>query len=104
MSPTVKELNDAREIQLRSDISDLAKTPAGVRFFKWVIDKGQIFQHTFTGNSECHFLEGRKSFALDILDVLFDVAPEKVPEIILEDKEMTQAQREENEKEEELYP
>ena len=93
MSMTPKEIDELREIQIRSDIKDIAATPAGVRFFKYIVERGSIFLTTFTGNSNGHFLEGKRAFALDILDILFEVAPEKVPTIILEDKEMIQAQR-----------
>ena len=107
MSMTPKEIDELREIQIRSDIKDIAAIPAGVRFFKYIVERGSIFSTTFTGNSNGHFLEGKRAFALDILDILFEVAPEKVPTIILEDKEMIQAQREAQEsaedEEEELY-
>ena len=107
MPTTPKEIDELREIQIRSDIKDIVATPAGVRFFKYIVERGSIFSTTFTGNSNGHFLEGKRAFALDILDILFEVAPEKVPTIILEDKEMIQAQREAQEsaedEEEELY-
>lgn len=107
MPMTPKEIDELREIQIRSDIKDIAATPAGVRFFKYLVDKGKIFTPTFHGNSTDAFNTGHRAFALDILDILFEVAPEKVPTIILEDKEMIQAQREAQEsakdEEEELY-
>lgn len=106
MPRTPEEIDELREVQIRSDIKDIAATSAGVRFFKYLVDKGKIFTTTFHGNSTDAFNAGHRAFALDILDVLFEVAPEKVPTIILEDKdkEMIQAQREAQEsEEEELY-
>ena len=100
---SVEELDAVKEIQVRDDIKVIAKTPEGIRFFKYVVEKGSIFTTTFTGNSNGHFLEGKRAFALDILDILFEVAPETVPQIILEDKAMVKAQRDalENSAEEE---
>ncbi len=94
MSRTPEEIDELREIQVRSDIKDIVATPVGVRFFKYLVDKGKVFTSVFHGNSLDAFNTGHRAFALDILDILFEVAPEKVPTIILEDKEMIQAQRE----------
>lgn len=106
---TEAELNELQQIQIRSDIKDVVSTRAGVGFFKWLVSEGKVFESTFTGNSRGHYLEGRKSFALDILDMLADVAPrDMIAEILIEDREITQARREalakaNEEEEEELY-
>lgn len=68
-----------RDIYL-GNIRKVLATNEGVEFFKGFFDRGRIFQTSFTGNSWTHFYEGKRSFALEIMQDLIDA--EVNPDII----------------------
>lgn len=74
-----KEAKNERDQELE-DIKTVLKTPAGLRLFKRLMEKGHIFNTTFTGNSQTYFLEGHRNFAL----LLFNDVCEAIPEMVVE--------------------
>jgi hypothetical protein len=81
-----KEVSNERK-QVLADLRDILSTPAGVRYFTNIISEGRIFSSSFTGNSQTFFYEGWRSLALSILGDITEAAPDKVVEILINDKE-----------------
>jgi len=82
----VKDMEDQlkrERMQELEDIKVILNLPAGLRFFKRLMDKGRIFQTTFTGNSQGMFLEGHRNLVLMFLDDIRIAAPEKVAELMI---------------------
>lgn len=67
------------------DIRDILSRPSGVRFFKRLMLKGQMFRTTFTGNSHTFFLEGHRNFALEFFGDACEACPEKVADLVKAD-------------------
>lgn len=72
------EKQDKIRKQELADIKKLLYTAEGERFFKRILDMGKVFCTTFTGNSYTYFYEGHRNMALQILNDIGDVAPEKI--------------------------
>ena len=84
-----REQDKVAQLQLLADVKAVLSTPAGMRFFKWLLDKAYVFKTTFTGNSKSYFLEGHRNLGLMIFHLLMKVAPEKLAELaeLTKDKE-----------------
>ena len=80
-----EEVDSKRRDEL-NDIKTILKMPAGIRFFRRFMEKGMIFQTTFTGNRQSHFLEGHRNLALMFLFDIKEVAPEVIPELMTGDE------------------
>jgi len=65
------------------DIKYLVKTPAGLRYFRKLLERGMVFTTTFTGNSKTFFNEGARNLALGILADVSEAAPEEIVKLIL---------------------
>lgn len=76
-----------REQELE-DVKDILSRPSGIRFFKRMMRKGQMFKTTFTGNSNTFFLEGHRNFALEYFGDVCEACPEKVSELVKIEKEI----------------
>lgn len=74
MSRAARREHMARE-QLRSDISAVLAIPAGRRYLFELLNRGFLFESTWTGNSEIHRNEGMRIFALSIKDDIESVDP-----------------------------
>lgn len=61
--------------EFKNDILNLSKTDSGKRFIWYVLSLAGIYQSTYTGNAESHFLEGRRSIGLDVLNDIQEVDP-----------------------------
>ena len=69
------------------DIKDIISTPAGLRFFRRLLEEGRVFRTTFTGNSQGYFLEGHRNLALRFFDDIAKAAPNKIAELMIRDSE-----------------
>lgn len=76
-----KKNKNEREQELE-DIKDILSRPSGLRFFKRMMRKGQMFNTTFTGNSQTFFLEGHRNFALEYFGDVCEACPEKVADLV----------------------
>lgn len=76
-----KKAKNEREQELE-DIKEILSKPSGIRFFKRMMIKGQMFKTTFTGNSHTFFLEGHRNFVLEYFGDVCEVCPEKVHELV----------------------
>lgn len=84
-----REKDRVARLQLLADVKEILNTPAGMRFFKWLLDKAYVFKTTFTGNSRSYFLEGHRNLGLMVFELLMNVAPEKLAKLaeLTKDKE-----------------
>jgi len=73
--------------QYIDDLRTLIALPAGLRFFKKMMDEGKMFQTTFTGNSQTFFLEGHRAFAVKYFVDLVEASPNKIGDLILREGE-----------------
>lgn len=83
----LEERKKFERLQYQDDLKKILSTPEGVRVFRDFFVRGQMFTTTFTGNSRSYFNEGRRNFALEIFAEVTNVAPEKVAELIIKEKE-----------------
>lgn len=84
--------NRARK-QVLDDVRYLIKTPPGMRYFRGLLERGSVFQTTFTGNSHTFFKEGMRNLALSVLADVSEAAPEEIVNL------MVRSDTEEEEKE-----
>ena len=69
------------------DIKNILKLPAGVRFFKRLLNAGHMFQTSFTGNSQTFFKEGERNLMLRFFDDICEASPDKLTELLINKKE-----------------
>jgi hypothetical protein len=79
------------------DIKTLLKMPAGVRFFRRLMEHGKVFCTTFTGNSVTFFQEGHRNLALIFFNDICEATPNKVAELMVKKVEEAEVVEEENE-------
>lgn len=77
-----KKNKNERDQELE-DVKDILSRPSGIRFFKRMMKKGQMFKTTFTGNSHTFFLEGHRNFALEYFGDVCEASPEKVAQLVV---------------------
>lgn len=65
------------------DVRYLVKTPAGLRYFRKLLERGMVFTTTFTGNSRTFFNEGGRNLALGVLADVTEAAPEEVVNLMV---------------------
>ena len=84
-----KEKAELEKEQYLKDLKELLDTPAGIRVFSKIIEKGKMFSSSFTGNSTTFFNEGMRNIILDLFGDICEAAPDRVGSIILKAKEIT---------------
>jgi hypothetical protein len=77
-----KRDGDKARKQELDDIRALMRMPAGVRFFRRVLELGHIFHTTFTGNSETYFREGARNLALKVFADVCEAVPDQVADLM----------------------
>jgi len=82
-----KEKVENERKQELEDIKTILKHPAGVRFFRRLMEQGSVFCTTFKGNSQSFFLEGHRNLALIFFNDICEAAPNKVADIMIKSKE-----------------
>lgn len=93
------KLKNQREQELE-DIKAILDTPSGIRFFRRLMEKGKMFQTTFTGNSNSFFLEGHRNYVLEIFNDVCMAAPDKVVDLIIRKDDEDKDERNSNTPEE----
>lgn len=76
-----KKTENERKQELE-DIKEILARPSGMRFFRRMMRKGQMFNSTFTGNSHTFFLEGHRNFVLEYFGDVCEACPEKIAELV----------------------
>lgn len=72
-----------------ADMRWLLSTPVGVRIMARLMDKGKVFDTTFTNNGYTAFNEGARAFVLaNILDYVLEADPSKFEAIVLRVREL----------------
>lgn len=82
-----KKKSENERLQELEDIKDILSRPSGMRFFKRMMLKGQMFNTTFTGNSQTFFLEGHRNFVLEYFGDVCEACPEKIADLVKVEKE-----------------
>jgi len=77
-----KEMEKALRKQELDDIKSILRLPGGIRFFRRLFEKGRLFSTSFTGNSHTFYYEGHRNLALQFLEDVYLVAPDKISDII----------------------
>lgn len=62
-----EELQRLVQMQIKSDVKSILATPEGIRFFRFLINKGHVFKTTFTGNAGTYFNEGARNLVNEVL-------------------------------------
>lgn len=75
---------DKENKQLLSDIKEVFDNEVGIRVLGWVLSLGCIFDDTFHLEYS-HFLEGKRSVGLEILDKIMEADKEIFVKIIRKD-------------------
>jgi len=69
---------------LKANVRELLKTRAGKSFVWYVLSICNLYGESFTGNSQTFFLEGKRSVALEVLQLLEEVDPTAYARLLLE--------------------
>lgn len=88
-----KEKERLQREQELDDVRRLLNLPAGMRFFKRLLEEGHIFHTTFTGNSNTYFLEGHRNLVLKFFADVCEAAPHKVGELMVNKQEIKNDKR-----------
>lgn len=73
--------------QAEADIRAVLSNPAGVRFIRSLLARGHIFQSHGCFGDALVAAEARRNFALQILNDVLEVAPERAAAILLNEKD-----------------
>lgn len=84
------EAEQAKQLNREMEVDDLRvvlSTEEGMRVIQRIMDSCHVRKSTFTGNSQGHFLEGKRAVGNEILDIVIDHMPEKVHEVLTKPKQ-----------------
>lgn len=69
------------------DLKEILDLPAGVRYFRKIMEDGKMFSTSFTGNSTTFFNEGMRNLVLRIFGDVCEAAPEKIQQLIVKEND-----------------
>ncbi len=97
-----KEKQVLKREQELSDIKTLLGNPVGMRFFRRLMDEGLIFRPTFDiDHARSSFKEGHRNLVLKFLQDITQVAPDRLPELLLRETPKPEAEAEGSDSEDE---